>query len=47
MRQYIKFILFWNDTTGFGRYFRPLSGVQDCTYRKQTDNDVCLLVGTC
>ena len=32
MRQCIKFILFWNDTTCFGRAFRPSSGVQDCTY---------------
>jgi len=28
----IVHILFWNDTTCFGRSFRPSSGVRDCTY---------------
>ena len=37
MHQCIKFILFWNDTTCFGRSFRPSSGVQYCTYSNQTD----------
>jgi len=32
MHQCIKFILFWDDTTCFGRSFCPSSGVQDCTY---------------
>jgi len=32
MHQFLKFILFWNNTTCFGRSFRPSSGVQDCIY---------------
>jgi len=39
MHQCIKFIYFRMDSTGFGRSFRPSSGVQDCTY-KQTDTAV-------
>ena len=38
----IYFILEWHSTC-FGRYFRPSSGVQDCTYSNQTDIAVCLL----
>ena len=34
MHQCIKFILFYNNSTCFGRYFRPSSGVHDCTYSK-------------
>jgi len=29
--QCLKFILFWNNSTCFGRSFRPSSGVHDCT----------------
>ena len=45
MRQFVKFILFWNNTTCCGRSFRPSSGVQDCTYstRSMSDRDCCLL----
>ena len=32
MHQCVKFILFKNDTTCFGRSFVPSSGVHDCTY---------------
>ena len=43
MHQYIKFILFRNDTTCFGRSFHQSSGVQVCTYSNHTDTAVCLL----
>ena len=39
----IYFILEWHCTC-FGRSFRPLPAVQDCTYSCQTDTAVCLLI---
>ena len=46
MHQCTKFILFWNDTTCFGRSFLPSSGVQDCAYsnRHLSNRYCCLLV---
>jgi hypothetical protein len=32
MHQCLGFILFWNNSTCFGRSIHPSSGVQDCTY---------------
>jgi len=40
--QCLKFILFWDDTTCFGRSFRPSSAVQDCTYsNRHLSNRYC------
>ena len=45
MHQCIKFILFWNYSTCFGRSFRPSSGVQDCTYsNRHMSNRYCWLL---
>ena len=43
--QCLKFILFWNKSTCFGRPFRPSSAVQDCTYsnRRLSNRYCCLL----
>ena len=47
MHQCIKFILFWNDSTCFGRYFRPSSGVHDCTYSdRHLSNRYCCLLAS-
>jgi len=45
MHQYLKFILFWNNYTCFGRSFRPSSGVHDRTYsnRHMSNRYCCLL----
>jgi len=42
MHQCLKLILFWNNSTCFGRSFRPSSGVRDCTYsNKRMSNRYC------
>jgi len=47
MPQCITFILFWKDTTCFGRRFRPSSGVQDCTYsNRHLSNIYCCLLAS-
>ena len=41
----VCFILFWSDTTCFGRSFRPSSGFQDCTYsNRHLSNRYCCLL---
>jgi len=46
MHRCLKLTVFWNDTTCFGRSFRPSSGVQDCAYcnRHLSNRYCCLLV---
>jgi len=47
MHQCIKFILFWNETTCFGRSFCPSSGVQGCTYsNRHLSNRYCCLLAS-
>jgi hypothetical protein len=49
MHQCLKFILFWNTSTCFGRSFRPSSGVHDCAYsNRHMSKRYCysLLAGT-
>ena len=47
-KQCLKFILFWENSTCFGRSFRPSSVVHDCacSNRHMSDTAICLLVGT-
>jgi hypothetical protein len=44
MHEYLKFILFWNNSTYFVRSFRPSSGVQNCTYSNRHLFDIHLLL---
>ena len=41
MHQCFKFILFWNNSTCFGRSFRPPSGIQDCIYSNRHFLSAC------
>jgi len=48
MHQFLKFILFWNNTVRFRRSFRPSSGFQDCTYsNRYMSNRYCYLLAVC
>jgi len=47
MHQCIKFILFWNNSTCFGRSFRPSPAVKDCTYsNRHMSNKYCCLLAS-
>jgi len=39
MHQCLKFILYWNNSTCFGRSFHPSLGVHDCTYSNRHMSD--------
>ena len=43
----LKFILFWNKSTCFGRSFLPSSGVHDCAYsNRHVSNRYCSLLAS-